>query len=165
MPADRNAFQETVEKSILMEIKAIHLYTMLANRAEDEEAQRILRFLAEMEETHVDRLVGLFREARGDAAEEAFAAVDVVKAFREEGWSAFRGWLAGAGLTESSPPGEYLTLAAVAESHAQAHYERLADRETDPEMKALFATLAREEAGHGERVRHIQDQLRRGRAF
>jgi rubrerythrin len=164
VPADRKAFAETVERSILMEMKAIHLYTLLANRAEDEETRRILYFLAEMEESHVDRLVDLFGKA-GKDAEAAFARVDVVKAFREEGWTAFRAWLAGAGLTESSPPDEYLTFASVAEAHAQAHYERLAGREADPEMKALFATLAREEAGHGERIRHIRDQLRRGRTF
>jgi rubrerythrin len=164
VPADRNTFEETVEKSILMEMKAIHLYTMLANRAEDEETQRILYFLAEMEESHVDRLVDLFGKSGGDA-ERAFSRVDIVKAFREEGWTMFRAWLAGAGLTERSPPDEYLTFAAVAEAHAQAHYERLAGREADPEMKALFATLAREEAGHGARIRDIQDMLRRGRPF
>ncbi len=162
MTADRRDAGSVVETCILMEIQAMTLYTTLANRAEDDEAARILRYLAEMEESHVGRLADIFASVREDAA-AALSRVDVVKAFQDEAWRQYKARLVGAGLTETSPADDYLTFAAVAEAHAEAHYRRLAGEEADPAFAEVFRTLAREEADHGEQVRRIQRFLREGR--
>jgi rubrerythrin len=164
MPAFGPDFDQTVEKCILMELQAMTLYTTLANLALDEEAVRTLRYLAEMEESHVGKLVEVFSQVRADA-NEALGRVDVVKAFQEEAWKQYKARLVGAGLNERSPADDYLTFAAVAETHAEKHYERLSDEEKDPQMKEVFRRLAREEADHREHVTRIQTELRkRGRA-
>ena len=67
MPEAPESFDRIVEQCILMEIQAMNLYTTLANRVEDEETARVLRYLAEMEESHVGRLVEIFPEAKEDA--------------------------------------------------------------------------------------------------
>lgn len=160
MNAAPDDFQQTVEQCILMEFQAMNLYTMLANRAEDEEAVRVLRFLAEAEESHVGRLVELFSGVRKEAR-RALSRVDIVKTFREEGWKLYKARLAGAGLTEQSPADDYLTFAIVGEAHARAHYDRLASKSADSGMKELFRTLSREEAEHEAQLRRIQEALRR----
>lgn len=160
MKESPDPFRQAVEQSILMEFQAMNLYTTLANRAEDEEAARMLRFLAEAEESHVGRLVELFRGDRKEA-EDALSQVDIVKAFREEGWRLYKARLAGAGLTERSPADEYLTFAIVGEAHARSHYDRMAEESTDPGMKEIFRTLSREESEHETRLRRIQESLRK----
>jgi rubrerythrin len=152
-------FDRIVEQCLLMELQAMNLYTILANRSEDDEAKRILRYLSEMEESHVGRLVELFSEARKDA-EAALARVDIVKAFQEEAWKLFKARLAGAGLDENSPADDYLTFAIVAEAHAEAHYDRISHEDMEPQMKEVFRKLAREEAEHGEHLKRIQRMLR-----
>ncbi|MBI5419515.1 MAG: ferritin family protein [Deltaproteobacteria bacterium] len=159
MPGFGSDFEQTVEQCVLMELQAMNLYTMLANRAEDEEAQRVLRFLAEAEESHVGRLAEIFSAVRKDA-EAALSRVDIVKAFKDEAWKLYKARLVGAGLTESSPADDYLTFAIVAEAHARSHYDRLAASLTDPQMKEIFRILAREEADHEERLKRIQKKLR-----
>jgi len=153
-------FSRTVEQCILLEFQAMNLYTMLANRAEDEEAIRLLRFLAEAEESHVGRLVELFSGSRKEAG-KPLSHVDVVKAFREEGWRLYKARLAGAGLTEQSPADDYLTFAIVGEAHARTHYDRLASESADPRMQEIFRTLSREEADHETHLRRIQEALRK----
>ena len=162
MPAFPHDFDQTVEQCILMEFQAMNLYTMLANRAEDEEAARILRFLAEAEESHVGRLVELFSGVRKEAG-RALENVDIVKAFRAEAWKHYKARLVGAGLTERSPSDDYLTFAIVAEAHARSHYDRLASEAKDPEMQEIFRILSREEAEHERSLRRIQGTLRQGR--
>jgi rubrerythrin len=159
MPGFPRNFDRIVEQCLLMELQAMNLYTILANRAEDEEAMRMLRYLAEMEESHVGRLVEIFSGVRKDA-EAALARVDIVKAFQEEAWRLFKARLAGAGLNENSPADDYLTFAIVAEAHAEAHYDRLSHEDMDPQMKEVFRKLAREEAEHGEHVKRIRKMLR-----
>lgn len=159
MAAIPEDFDRTVEQCILMEFQAMNLYTMLANRSEDEEATRVLRFLAEAEESHVGRLVELFSDVRGDAG-RALSKVDVVKAFREEAWRQYKARLVGAGLTERSPADDYLTFAIVAEAHARSYYDRLSSEAADSRMKEVFRKLAREEAEHERNVRRIQAMLR-----
>jgi rubrerythrin len=159
MPGFPRNFDRIVEQCLLMEIQAMNLYTTLANRSEDDEAKRMLRFLAEAEESHVGRLVEIFSEVRKDA-ETALARVDIVKAFQEEAWRLFKARLTGAGLNENSPADEYLTFAIVAEAHAEAHYDRLSQEDLDPQMKEVFRKLAREEAEHGEHLKRIQRMLR-----
>jgi len=151
--------RQTVEQSILMEFQAMNLYTTLANRAKDEEAVRVLRFLAEAEESHVGRLVELFSRVREEAG-RVLSHVDVVKAFREEGWRLYKARLAGAGLTEQSPADDYLTFAIVGEAHARSHYDRLASNSTDPGMQEIFRTLSGEETEHEAQLRRIQEMLR-----
>ena len=159
MPGFPRNFDQIVEQCLLMEIQAMNLYTILANRSEDDEAKRILRYLAEMEESHVGRLVEIFSEVRKDA-ETALARVDIVKAFQEEAWRLFKARLAGAGMDENSPSDDYLTFAIVAEAHAKAHYDRLSQEDVDPRMKEVFRKLAREEAEHGQHLKRIQRMLR-----
>jgi len=159
MPGFPRDFDRIVEQCLLMEIQAMNLYTILANRAEDDEAKRMLRYLAEMEESHIGRLVGIFSEVRTDA-EAALARVDIVKAFQEEAWRMFKARLAGAGMNENSPADDYLTFSIVAEAHAEAHYDRLSQEDMDPQMKDVFRKLAREEAEHGEHLKRIQRMLR-----
>jgi rubrerythrin len=159
MPGFPRNFDRIVEQCLLMEIQAMNLYTTLANRSEDDEAKRMLRFLAEAEESHVGRLVEIFSEVRKDA-ETALARVDIVKAFQEEAWRLFKARLTGAGLNENSPADEYLTFAIVAEAHAEAHYDRLSQEDVDPRMKEVFRKLAREEAEHGQHLKRIQRMLR-----
>ena len=159
MPGLPRNFDRIVEQCLLMELQAMNLYTILANRAEDEEAKRVLRFLAEMEESHVGRLVEIFSEVRKDT-ESALSRVDIVKAFQEEAWKLYKARVAGAGLDENSPADDYLTFAIVAEAHAEAHYNRITQEDMDPQMKEVFRKLAREEAEHGEHVKRIQRMLR-----
>lgn len=162
MNAAPDSFRQAVEQCILMEFQAMNLYTMLANRAEDEEAARVLRFLAEEEESHVGRLVELFSGSR-EKAGRALSQVDIVKAFREEGWKLHKARLTGAGLTEQSPADDYLTFAIVGEAHARSHYDRLASISADSGMQELFRTLSREEEGHEAHLRKIQETLRKNR--
>jgi rubrerythrin len=159
MPGFPRDFEQIVEQCLLMEIQAMNLYTILANRAEDDEAKRLLRFLAEAEEFHVGRLVEIFSGVRKDA-EAALGRVDIVKAFQEEAWRLYKARLVGAGLNESSPADDYLTFAIVAEAHAESHYDRLSREDLDPQMKDVFRILAREEADHRERLTRIQAKLR-----
>ena len=152
-------FDRIVEQCLLMELQAMNLYTILANRTVDDEAKRVLRYLAEMEESHVGRLVEIFSAVRKDA-ESSLSRVDIVKAFQEEAWKLYKARLTGAGLNEESPADDYLTFAIVAEAHAQAHYDRLSREETEPRVKEIFRTLAREEGEHGEHLKRIQRMLR-----
>ncbi len=152
-------FDRIVEQCLLMELQAMNLYTILANRTVDDEAKRVLRYLAEMEESHVGRLVEIFSAVRKDA-ESSLSRVDIVKAFQEEAWKQHKARLTGAGLNEESPADDYLTFAIVAEAHAQAHYDRLSHEETEPRVKEIFRTLAREEGEHGEQLKRIQRMLR-----
>ncbi len=160
MKGTPDPFRQAVEQSIVMEFQAMNLYTTLANRAEDEEAARVLRFLAEAEESHVGRLVELFTGVRKDAG-RALSDVDIVKAFREEGWRLYKARLAGAGLTDRSPADDYLTFAIVGEAHARSHYDRMASEATDADLKEIFLTLAREESMHEAQLRRIQETLRK----
>src|SRR4030066_67220 len=73
MPDAPDSFDRIVEQCILMEIQAMSLYTTLANRVEDEETARVLRYLAEMEESHVGRLVEIFSGAGGKAGRDLHA--------------------------------------------------------------------------------------------
>lgn len=159
MPGLPRDFDRIVEQSLLMEIQAMNLYTILANRSEDDEAKRVLQYLAEMEESHVGRLVEIFSGVRKDA-DAALSRVDVVKAFQEEAWRQYKARLAGAGLDENSPADDYLTFAIVAEKHAETHYDRLSREDLDPQMKEVFRTLSREEAEHGEHLKRVQRMLR-----
>jgi rubrerythrin len=158
MPPSRRDPDEIFASCVLMEMQAIHLYTYLAARAENEEARRILRYLAEMEESHIGRLVELIPRPRKDAA-DAVARADLLEALRSDSWTRYKARVAGAGITEDSPADDYLTFAAVAEAHAQAHYERLRDEADDPSVKETFRTLSREEADHGRQIRRIQTLL------
>jgi rubrerythrin len=159
MPGVPPDFDRIVEQCLLMELQAMNLYTMLANRAEDDEAKRVLRFLAETEESHVSRLSVIFSEVREDA-DAALSRVDIVKAFQEEAWRLFKARLAGAGLDEKSTADDYLTFAIVAEAHAENHYDRLSREDMDPRMQEVFRRLAREEADHREHLTRIQKMLR-----
>jgi rubrerythrin len=159
MPGVPPDFDRIVEECLLMELQAMNLYTILANRAEDDEARRVLRFLAEAEESHVSRLSEIF-SGTGQDADAALSRVDIVKAFQEEAWRRFKARLAGAGLDEKSSADDYLTFAIVAEAHAENHYDRLSREAVDPGMQKLFRTLALEEADHRERLTRIQRSLR-----
>jgi len=151
--------RRTVEQCILMEIQAMTLYTTLANRAEDPEAARLLRYLAESEESHVGRVAEIF-SSFGEKAEDALSQVDVVKAYRDEAWSRYKARLAGAGLTDASSADDYLVFAISAEAHARERYARLAGEAADPRMQAAFRTLAAEEAGHEDSLKRIRRLLK-----
>ena len=162
MPESPESFDRIVEQCILMEIQAMNLYTTLANRVEDEETARLLRYLAEMEESHVGRLVEIFTEANKDA-EKTLSHVDIIKAFRSEAWKMHKARLAGAGLTETSPLDDYLTFAIVSEAHARTHYEQLSAQAKDSPAKEIFRTLSREEATHEEHLKRTQQSFREKR--
>jgi rubrerythrin len=148
-----------VEQCILMEIQAMNLYMKLAGRVKDEETRSVLRDVAEMEESHVVRLVEIFSGA-SEGAEKSFSHVDVVKAFRPEALRMHNARLAGAGLSDTSPLDDYLTFAIVGESHARRHYERLSEKASGSLAKEIFRTLSREEADHEERLKEIQKSFR-----
>lgn len=154
-------FRRTVEQCILMEIQAMTLYTTLANKVDDPEAARILRYLAESEESHVGRVAEIF-SSLGERAEEALSRVDVVKAYRDEAWSRQKALLAGAGLTDASPADDFLLFAISAEAHARTRYDRLAGEAADPKMQAAFRALAAEEASHEDNLTRIRRLLKGG---
>lgn len=162
MAGGAEELRRSVERCILMEIQAMTLYTTLANRAEDPEAARVLRYLAESEESHVGRVAEIF-SSFGEQGREALSGVDVVKAYRDEAWSGYKERLAGAGLIESSPADDYLLFAISAEAHARNGYLRLAAEAADPALQAAFRALAAEEAGHEENLRRIRSLLGKGR--
>lgn len=162
MPEAPENFDKVVEQCILMEIQAMNLYTTLANRVEDEETASVLRYLAEMEESHVGRLVEIFTEAKTDA-EKILSHVDIIKAFRSEAWKMHKARLAGAGLTETSPLDDYLTFAIVSEAHARTHYEQLSAQAKDPPAKEIYRILSREEATHEEHLKRTQQSFREKR--
>jgi len=162
MPNSPENLEKIVEQCILMEIQAMRLYTTLANRVTEEETSRILRHLAEMEESHVTRLVEIFSGAM-ENAEKALSRVDIVKAFQSEAWRMHKARLTGAGLTETSPLDDYLTFAIVAESHARSHYDRLSAEAGDEKAKEIFRILSREEADHETHLKKIQTSLRESR--
>jgi rubrerythrin len=162
MPEAPESLDKVVEQCILMEIQAMNLYTTLANRVEDEETASLLRYLAEMEESHVGRLVEIFTKEKKDA-EKILSQVDIVKAFRSEAWKMHKARLAGAGLTETSPVDDYLTFAIVSEAHARTHYEQLSAQATDSPAKEFFRTLSREEATHEEHLKQMQQSFRKKR--
>jgi rubrerythrin len=152
-------FDKIVEQCILMEIQAMNLYMKLAGRVKDEETRSVLRDIAEMEESHVGRLVEIFSGAR-EGAEKSFFHVDVIKAFQPEALRMHNARLAGAGLSDTSPLDDYLTFAIVGESHARVHYERLSEEASGSLAKEIFRTLSREEADHEERLSKIQQSFR-----
>ena len=154
-------FRRTVEQCILMELQAMTLYTTLASRAADPEAARVLRYLAESEESHVGRVADIF-SSFGETAEEALSRVDIVKAYKDEAWSRYKARLADAGLSDASPADDYLAFAISAEIHARTRYERLAGEAADPRMQAAFRGLAAEEAGHEENLTRIRRLLKGG---
>lgn len=162
MPEAPDDFRRTVEECILAEIQAMTLYTTLANRAEDPEAVRLLRYLAESEESHVGRVAEIFSPF-GENAEDALSRVDVVKAYRDEAWGRYKARLAGAGLTDASPADDFLVFAISAEAHARDRYDRLAGEAADARMQAAFRALAAEEAGHEESLKRIRRLLKGGR--
>jgi rubrerythrin len=162
MPKPAETFDGIVEQCILMEIQAMNLYTSLANQVRDEETARVLRHLAEIEETHVGRLVQIFSGAMKDA-EKTLSDVDIVKAFQPGAQKMYKARLAGAGLTETSPMDDYLTFAIVAEAHARSQYERLSGEAPTPLAKEIFRTLSREEAEHEERLARIRQSFREKR--
>jgi rubrerythrin len=162
MPEAPESFDKIVEQCILMEIQAMNLYTTLANRVEDEETAGLLRYLADMEESHVGRLVEIFTEAKMDA-EKILSHVDIIKAFRSEAWKMHKARLAGAGLTETSPVDDYLTFAIVSEAHARTRYEQLTAQAKDSPAKEIFRTLSREEATHEEQLKRTQQSFREKR--
>jgi len=162
MQQSAETFDSIVEQCILMEIQAMNLYASLANQARDEETRRVLRYLAEIEETHVGRLVQIFSGAVKDA-EKSLSEVDIVKAFQPGAQKMYQARLAGAGLTETSPLDDYLTFAIVAETHARSHYERLSGEAPNPLAKEIFLTLSREEADHEETLKRIQTSFREKR--
>ncbi len=154
--------RRTVEQCLLAEIHAMTLYTNLANRVEDPEAARLLRYLAECEESHVGRVAAIF-SSFGATTGHAPSQADVVKAYGGEAWSRYKAHLAGAGLTDASPADDFLVFAISAEAHARTRYERLAGEAADPGMQAAFRALAAEEAGHEEDLKRIRRLLREGR--
>jgi rubrerythrin len=155
MPPSRSEPDEIFVSCVLMELQAIHLYTYLAARAENEEARRILRYLAEMEESHIGRLVEVVPRLGKNAA-DAMARADLLESLRSDSWTRYKARVAGAGITENSPADDYLTFAAIAEAHAQAHYKHLCDEAADPSVKEIFRTLSLEEADHERQVRRVQ---------
>lgn len=161
MPGNPEEFRRAVEQCVLAEIQAMTLYTTLANRAEDPEAVRILRYLAESEESHVARVAEIFASF-GEGAGDAASQVDVVKACRDEAWGRYKAHLAGAGLTDASPADDFLAFAISAEAHARARYDRLAGDAADPRLSAAFRTLAAEEGGHEETLKRIRRLLKEG---
>ncbi len=155
-------FRRTVEQCILAEIQAMTLYTALANRAEDPEAARILRYLAESEESHAGRVAEIFSSLGGKTGKTR-SAVDAVKAYRDDAWSRYKAHLAGAGLSDASPADDFLVFAISAEAHARTRYERLAAEAADPRLAAAFRALAAEEAGHEENLTRIRSRLKGSR--
>ncbi len=155
-------FRRTVEQCILMELQAMTLYTILANRVEDPEAARILRYLAESEESHVGRVAEIF-SSFGETAGAALSRVDVIKAYGGEAWSRYKARVAAAGLSDASPADDFLAFALSNETEAQARYERLAGEAADLRLQAAFRLLAQEEAGHAENVARIRRVLKEGR--
>ncbi len=155
-------FRRTVEQCILMELQAMTLYTILANRVEDSEAARILRYLAESEESHVGRVADIF-SSLGEAAGPALSRIDVIKAYGGEAWSRYRARVAAAGLSDASSADDFLAFALENETEAQSRYERLAGDAADLGLQTAFRLLAREEAGHAENVARIRRQLKEGR--
>ncbi len=154
--------RRAVEQCLLAEIQAMTLYTTLANRVEDQEAVRLLRYLAESEESHLGRVADIF-SSFGVKTGDALSRADVVKAYGGEAWSRYKAHLAGAGLTDTSPADDFLVFAISAEAHARTRYDRLAGETSDPGMQAAFRALAAEEAGHEESLKRIRRLLKEGR--
>ena len=152
-------FDKIVEECILMEIQAMNLYMKLAGRVKDEETRSVLRDIAEMEESHVGRLVEIFSGTR-EEVEKSFSHVDIIKAFQPEALRMHNARLAGAGLSDTSPLDDYLTFAIVGESHARTHYESLSEEASESLAKEIFRTLSREEADHEERLTNIRQSFR-----
>ncbi len=155
-------FRRTVEQCLVAEIQAMTLYTTLANRVDDPEAARVLRYLAECEEAHVGRVAEIFSSV-GEATGDVLSQADIVKAYRGDAWSRYKAHLAGAGLTDASVADDFLAFAISAEAHARTRYDRLAGEAADPKMQAAFRALAAEEAGHEENLRRIRRLLKEGR--
>ncbi len=158
MPEFPKNLDKIVEQCILMEIQAMNLYMTLANRVADEETGRMLRYLAEMEESHVGRLVEIF-SGTVEGVEKSLSRVNIIQALQSEALRMHNARLAGAGLTETSSLTEYLTFAIVGEAHARSYYERLSDEAPDPLAKEIFLTLSREEADHERKLTRIQESF------
>jgi rubrerythrin len=159
MPEFPENLDRIVEQCVLMEIQAMNLYMTLANRVADEETGRMLRYLAEMEESHVGRLVEIF-SGEVEGAEKSFSRVDIIQALQSEALRIHNARLAGAGLTETSPLTDYLTFAIVGEAHARSYYERLSNEASDSLAKEIFLALSREEADHEEKLTRIRESFR-----
>lgn len=159
MPNSPEDLEKIVEQCILMEIQAMTLYTMLANRVADEETGGMLRYLAETEESHVGRLVEIFSRSV-EGAEKALSKVDIVKAFQSNAWTMHKARLEGAGLTDTSPMDDYLAFAIVNETHARTHYDRLSSEASDPVVKGIFRTLSGEEAEHERQLTVLRTSYR-----
>lgn len=154
--------EQLVRQSVLNELGAMLLYTKLAQRVADAEAQRVLRMLAAAEEGHIGKLTELV-SLLGDEGTRALAKVGFVKALREEANRRLEEQMASLGLADDADANSLLQFAVASEARAGNHYERAAAQATDPRLREFFQTLVVEEASHGdqlERVRALLDKSR-----
>jgi VIT1/CCC1 family predicted Fe2+/Mn2+ transporter/rubrerythrin len=129
MPLDRANLQ-TVEKMWRREVEAATTYKHLADRERDPKRRDILLRLAAQEETHAERWAARMQAATGTRPDRREV---------ERGLSWFQ---------RISDPNVVLSRLEQEENRAEAEYEQLMARLTDPEDKRIAEDAKAEEADH-----------------
>jgi VIT1/CCC1 family predicted Fe2+/Mn2+ transporter/rubrerythrin len=129
MPLDRANLQ-TVEKMWRREVEAATTYRHLADRERDPKRRDILLRLAAQEETHAERWAARMEAATGKSPDRREV---------ERGLSWFQ---------RISDPNVVLSRLEQEENRAEAEYEQLMTRLTDPEDKRIAEEAKAEEADH-----------------
>jgi VIT1/CCC1 family predicted Fe2+/Mn2+ transporter/rubrerythrin len=129
MPLDRANLQ-TVEKMWRREVEAATTYKHLADRERDPKRRDILLRLADQEEAHAERWAARIEAATGKLPDRREV---------ERGLSWFQ---------RISDPNVVLSRLEQEENRAEAEYEQLMARLTDPEDKRIAEDAKAEEADH-----------------
>jgi VIT1/CCC1 family predicted Fe2+/Mn2+ transporter/rubrerythrin len=129
-----------LEKMWRREVEAAGTYRLLAERETDENRRTILNRLADAEEDHARRWAARLQAATGRAPDPSTVRPSL-------------SWLQRLG----DPKVVFLRLEQE-ENEAESDYNRLVAELTDPEDRAVFEEVARDERGHATALRALAGQ-------
>lgn len=148
-----------VESSITMEFMSMIIYQELANKVLDDNATKVLRYLARGEEAHIAKLVEIFSNYN-ESSMEALCEVDIIQSHRKDALAKLEKALEKWGISQESPAENILDFAQDAERFAYNHYMDLASKSTDEELVGIFKTIAKEEKDHEVNIIRLKEMIK-----
>ena len=134
--SELNTVEEILDYAIDMEQAAVDLYTKIAEQASSAMAKKVFLSFAGEERGHKAKLEAV------KAGKEFVAAATPVQDLK------IADYANDVVLSDNPTYGDILVFAMKQEKQAFRLYNDLAERMEDPDVKALFLTLAQEEAKH-----------------
>jgi rubrerythrin len=130
-------------------------YQAAAGMVADEQAAQLMNKLARVEETHVAKVLEMFKTA--EPAPEDRQALEAVKGDVTEGGFSVEDL--GKSLQQSDmSPAELVDWAMALEAQAMDLYLRMAKRSTDPAATEALTHLGNDEKAHMESLARLRDQ-------